>query len=151
MARAGVLALEFFDPVSKKWGQAHMQARYGITQCFLRAGNGLLKIEKTDDDLIISLDRSKILSVGVPAVGAFLQKLQVYKCSADVIGGGTLYADITSVSDEFLAMRDIVLRNKQPRKLFVQANTIIQDGDVKLVEYAPNYEGLIQSWVERKI
>ena len=28
MARAGIRALEFYDPVTKKHGQAHMQARY---------------------------------------------------------------------------------------------------------------------------
>ena len=28
MARAGIRALEFYDPVNKKHGQAHMQARY---------------------------------------------------------------------------------------------------------------------------
>jgi dipeptidyl-peptidase-3 len=27
MARAGLRALEFYDPVNKKHGQAHMQAR----------------------------------------------------------------------------------------------------------------------------
>jgi hypothetical protein len=28
MARAGVRALEYYDPTTKKHGQAHMQARY---------------------------------------------------------------------------------------------------------------------------
>jgi dipeptidyl-peptidase-3 len=28
MARAGIRALEFYDPTNKKHGQAHMQARY---------------------------------------------------------------------------------------------------------------------------
>ena len=28
MARAGIRALEFYDPATKKHGQAHMQARY---------------------------------------------------------------------------------------------------------------------------
>jgi hypothetical protein len=30
MARAGVRALEYYDPATKKHGQAHMQARYAI-------------------------------------------------------------------------------------------------------------------------
>ena len=29
MVRAGLRALEFYDPATKKHGQAHMQARYG--------------------------------------------------------------------------------------------------------------------------
>jgi dipeptidyl-peptidase-3 len=36
MARAGLLALEFYDPKTNKWGQAHMQARYAILQVMLR-------------------------------------------------------------------------------------------------------------------
>jgi hypothetical protein len=31
MARAGLRGLEFYDPVTGKHGQAHMQARYVIT------------------------------------------------------------------------------------------------------------------------
>jgi Peptidase family M49 len=32
MARAGLRALEFYDPATKKHGQAHMQARYEDTK-----------------------------------------------------------------------------------------------------------------------
>ncbi|KAJ3126300.1 hypothetical protein HK098_007683 [Nowakowskiella sp. JEL0407] len=149
MARAGVASLQFYDPVSKKWGQAHMQARYGIMQCFLRAGQDFLKIEQIDDDLIIHLDRSKILSVGVPAVGEFLAKLQIYKCSADVVKGAEMYNEITSVPDSLLKWRDAVLKQRQPRKLFVQPNLSLKDGKVELIEYETTCAGLIKSWVER--
>ena len=30
MARAGLLAVEFWDPKSQKWGQPHCQARFAI-------------------------------------------------------------------------------------------------------------------------
>lgn len=30
MARAGLAAIEFWDPKSQKWGQAHCQARFAI-------------------------------------------------------------------------------------------------------------------------
>ena len=42
MARAGVAALEYWDPKSKKWGQAHMQARYSILRTFMDAGGRVL-------------------------------------------------------------------------------------------------------------
>ena len=32
----GIRALEFYDPVAKKHGQAHMQARLGITQWLIK-------------------------------------------------------------------------------------------------------------------
>jgi len=67
MARAGLVALEMWDPKSQKWGQAHSQARYSILQCFLQAGDDFCVLDyKNDDlsDLQIKLDRSKILTTG---------------------------------------------------------------------------------------
>jgi dipeptidyl-peptidase-3 len=32
MARAGLNALATYDPIKRKWGQAHSQARYSILQ-----------------------------------------------------------------------------------------------------------------------
>jgi dipeptidyl-peptidase-3 len=45
MARAGVLALEFYSPEQNKWRQAHMQARFGILRCFLEAANGFVSLD----------------------------------------------------------------------------------------------------------
>jgi dipeptidyl-peptidase-3 len=45
MARAGVLALEFYTPEQKKWRQAHMQARFGILRCMLAAGEAFVTLD----------------------------------------------------------------------------------------------------------
>ncbi len=157
MARAGVAALEFWDPKSRKWGQAHMQARYSILRTFMDAGGEFCELKSTKDDLSdleIFLDRSKILSHGRPAVESYLQKLHVYKSTADFEAGKKLYDDITSV-DKWWAekVRPEVLSKKTPRKVFVQANTLLDEasGEVKLVEYEPTVEGMIKSYVERDI
>ncbi|PLN76909.1 dipeptidyl peptidase [Aspergillus taichungensis] len=153
MARAGLVALEFWDPKTGKWGQAHMQARYSILRTFLDAGDEFVKLAYTKEDLSdleIHLDRSKILSHGRPAVEKYLQKLHVYKSTADVEAGKQLYDDITSVDDWWgTKVREIVLKNKIPRKVFVQANTVLNGDEVTLKEYEPTLEGLIQSYVER--
>ena len=52
-------------------------------QVMLNAGEGFvdLKEVKGDDgnpDLLFTMDRAKLESVGKPAVGEFLKKLQVY-------------------------------------------------------------------------
>ncbi|EWC44354.1 hypothetical protein DRE_01180 [Drechslerella stenobrocha 248] len=153
MARAGLLALEFWDPKTKKWGQAHMRARYSILQCFLSAGDSFVTLDSTaadNSDLTIHLDRSKIRSHGLKAVEQYLQKLHIFKASADVKRGTELYDQMTSVDETMAGYRDAVMRKKQPRKQFVQANTEIKDGEVILKEYEATHEGLIQSWIERE-
>jgi dipeptidyl-peptidase-3 len=153
MARAAIVALEFWDPKSRKWGQAHMQARFSIGRTFLEAGEGFAKLVYTDDnleDLTISIDRSKITTVGRKAVEKYLQKLHIYKVTADLEEGKKMYEDITHV-DEFFEkkVRPAVLAKKTPRKVFVQANTILEDGKAVLKEYPATPEGLIQSYADR--
>lgn len=152
MARAGLLALEFYDPAAKKWGQAHMQARYAITRVFQDAGHGFVSIDKVgDDDLRVRLDRSKIETIGKDAIGHFLLQLQVYKATGDAAAGTELYNKVTSVPDEWLAYRDIVIAKRQPRKVLLQANTFVEGGEVVLKEYAADEAGVIQSFLERTI
>lgn len=61
---------------------------------------------------------------------------------------------MTNVDEEFWGkkVRDEVLSVKQPRKVFVQANTYLRDdGSVELVEYEPTLEGMIKSYAERDV
>ena len=127
-------------------------------KCFLDAPDDFCKLDyKNEDlsDLTIKLDRSKITTVGRKAVEAYLQKLHIYKTTADVEAGTKLYADMTGVDPKFWGdkVRNEVLRKKQPRKVFVQANTVLDEttGKVSLVEYEPSVEGMIKSFAERNI
>jgi dipeptidyl-peptidase III len=127
-------------------------------KCFLDAPDDFCKLDyKNEDlsDLTIKLDRSKITTVGRKTVEAYLQKLHIYKSTADVEAGTKLYAEMTSVEPKFWGekVRNEVLRNKQPRKVFVQANTVLDEatGKVSLVEYEPSLEGMIKSFAERDI
>jgi dipeptidyl-peptidase-3 len=156
MARAGVAALEYWDPKSSKWGQIHMQARFAILKTFMEAGDKFVEVKANKEDLSdlqIYLDRSKILSHGRPAVEKLLQKLHVYKSTADVEAGTKMYDEITHV-DEWWGgkARPVVLDKKTPRKVFVQANTVLQDdGKVSLKEYEPTLEGMVRSYAERDV
>ena len=147
-----------WDPKSRKWGQAHSQARFSILQCFLQAGDDFCKLDYQGDDvtgLTIKLDRSKILTSGRKAVGEYLQKIHIYKSTADVVTGTDFYNGMTNVDPTFWGqkVRDEVLRNKQPRKVFVQANTFLDEksGKITLKHYDATPEGMIQSFAERNV
>jgi dipeptidyl-peptidase-3 len=148
------LTLDLF----RKWGQAHSQARFSILKCFLDAPDDFCKLDyKNEDlsDLTIKLDRSKITTVGRKAVEAYLQKLHIYKSTADKEAGTQLYAQMTEVEPNFWGekVRSEVLRNRQPRKVFIQANTFLDEstGKVSLVDYDPSLEGMIKSYAERNV
>ncbi|KOS16634.1 putative dipeptidyl peptidase 3 [Escovopsis weberi] len=158
MARSGLCSLEMWDPKNAKWGQAHSQARFSILKCFLEAGDDFCKLDyKADDlsDLTIKLDRSKILTVGRKAVSDFLQKLHIYKSTADTAEGTRFYTQMTDVDMDFWGtkVRNIVMANKQPRKVFIQANTSLDEasGSVSIKHYEATPLGMIQSWVDRDL
>lgn len=89
------------------------------------------------------------------AVGDYLQKIHIYKSTADVETGKQFYIDMTTVDPEFWGkkVRDVVLKNKQPRKVFVQANTTLDEasGKVSIKHYEPSLKGMIESWVDRDL
>ena len=149
MARAGLLGLEYFRPAQMTWGQAHMRARFAILRVMLEAGGGLLSLTKeAGGEMFVDLDRSKIESVGVPAVGAFLTKLQVYKSTADYGRAKALYERYTSVPAELLALRAVVLAKKKPRQMLVQCHVAppaAPGAAPVLVEFEASAEGMVDS------
>ncbi|XP_012231066.1 dipeptidyl peptidase 3 isoform X2 [Linepithema humile] len=151
-------ALEMYQPATKTWLQAHAQARYVLLRVCLEAGEDFVKIveieKEKDKDLIMQVDRDKIFTVGKRAIGDFLLKLQVYKSMGDIELAKAMYDRYSEVSDNgeypWLRWRDIVLSRKEPRKIFVQSNTFVDDSNnVILKNYESSFTGLIQSWVER--
>jgi len=60
---------------------------------------------------------------------------------------------MTNVDLEFWGskVRDVVLKKKQPRKVFVQANTTLDEatGKVSIKHYEASPAGIIESWADR--
>lgn len=108
--------------------------------------------------LTVHVDRTQILTVGKPALGAFLLRLHIYRCTADVAACRAFYEELSAVDGVFLEWRKIVLERREPKMGFVQANTFLEEesheeGGVKVVlrEYEASVEGMVRSWAERGV
>ncbi|KAG0707773.1 peptidase family M49-domain-containing protein [Suillus ampliporus] len=156
MARAGLRALEYYDPATKKHGQAHMQARLGITQHMIK--EGLVTFEEVRgadnslENLYIRLDREKCLALGQAVAGKLLIDLQVRKSTADGAGARDFYTKLTTPLPGWEGeIRDVVLKKKLPRKMMLQPNTFVVNGQVELKEYPLTTAGMIESYIERRL
>lgn len=78
----GLKAIEMYRPTTETWMQAHNQGMFVILQVLIEAGDGLIRIEEKvgsdgRPDLLLTLDRTKINTVGRKALSDFMLKLQV--------------------------------------------------------------------------
>ncbi len=134
--------------------KVRQQGHFAMLRVLLDLGNECLQVKytKSTNSLIVHVDQAKILSHGRPAIASLLLRLHIYRCTADVEACRSYYEDLTAVEGVFLEWREIVLANKKPRFVFVQANTVLEDDEtVRLKEYDASAEGMIQSWAEREL
>ena len=122
-------------------------------RCLLAAGDNFMTVmhDLEAGILTVRIDRSKIFSHGRPAIENLLLKLHIYRCTADVDECTGFYEDLTRVDGRFIQYRELVLCKKGLGDIFVQANTVVVNGEVQLQEYEPTARGIIRSWAERGV
>lgn len=154
---AGVAAaLEMYNPSTKQWLQAHNQARYAITQVLIEAGQDFINVIETEDgkNLLLTVDRTKIPTVGRDAIYNLLLKLQTYKSTGDLENATKLYNHYSKVSNDtdpytWEKWRDIVLAHKKPRSILCQSNTMVTGESVTFKSYEATLEGYLESCADR--
>ncbi|KAM0749538.1 aflatoxin-detoxifizyme [Meredithblackwellia eburnea MCA 4105] len=153
MVRAGVRALEWYDPKTGKHGQAHMEARLGITNWLITHGLASIEEIRESGELVNAyarVDRKAVLEKGKEVMGKLLLEIQVRKSIGDGKGATAFYKKLTTPNEEWIKeLRPLVLKKKLPRKVFVQPNTVLVDGKVNLKEYDVSLIGVIESFIER--
>ncbi|GAA6015297.1 hypothetical protein JCM10207_008940 [Rhodosporidiobolus poonsookiae] len=157
MLRAGIRALEFYDPKTEKHGQAHMQARMGLALRMIENGLATVEFKRDADGKLVDayarVDRQAVLERGSDVIGKLLVEIQVLKSTGDGPGATAFYKKLTSPPANWVSeLRPLVIAKKLPRKVFVQPNTVLSaDGEVTLKEYPITVEGVIESFVERAL
>lgn len=118
----------------------------------LRDSSGLYNIihDKESRNLTVQVNRSR-LQEGKASLGRMLLRLHIYRCTADIRSCREFYEGLTTVNEEALGWREVVLIKKDPPLAFCHANTFLDGDGVILKEYAPTVRGLIQSWAERDV
>lgn len=146
--------LHFQIRTRSNWRQA--QANFTILKYLLQNGSGVIKIthNREASTITASVDRTKMLSHGKPALGDYLLHLHIWRCTADETPCEELYKSLSTVDGIYEEWREIV-SSKQParpaRRKFVQPNTFLTvDNEVELRVYEESNEGIIKSWAERE-
>ncbi|GAB1211055.1 hypothetical protein ATERTT37_000167 [Aspergillus terreus] len=149
----GLQALEHYSVQNKAWGQVHHQAHFSILKHLLQEGGGVIGIssDPITSTLTVHVDRTKILSHGKPALGRYLCRLHIWRCTADISHCKEFHEPMCAVDGVYEQWRQIVCSKPKPRWKFVQPNTFVNGGDVELKVYEESNEGIIQSWAERGI
>lgn len=152
MLRGGFGSLLSYSVEKKYWLQAHSRARFVINKVLLEV-DGLVKIDMNDDktDFVLKLDRDLYASKGRTAIESFLNKLQVYKATANSEEAKKMYNTYSEVTDEDLELRKIIFSKRKPRKSIVQPTLVKIKDSIKMMEYEGTAGGLIQSYIDKLI
>jgi dipeptidyl-peptidase-3 len=131
-----------------------VQALFAIFKHLLQDGDGVLSVQSNapKKKLILHVDRSKLISHGMPSIGRILCRINIWRSTADIKACRPFYETLSTVDGQFETWRQIVVSKPEPKWKFVQTNTFLQaDGTIELREYEASNEGIIRSFFERDV
>lgn len=119
----------------------------------IQDGGGIIRIshDAETSTLTVHVYPTMFASHGKPALGRYLLRLHIWRCTADFSSCRDFYEPLCAVEGEYEQWRQIVCSKPKPRWKFVQPNTLLHGGEVEVKVYEPSNRGVIQSWAERGV
>ncbi|RJE18205.1 Peptidase family M49 [Aspergillus sclerotialis] len=149
----GLNALAHYNAESKSWVGHQYRPHYAIFRYLLDRGISIQGIDcdRVAPTITVVLDRPLIDSRGRSAIFELVCNFHIWVCTGDIENCRQVYDELSKVDWYAEALREIVCAHPQPRWKFVQPNTFIEKGKVRLKTYDETDEGIIQSWAERGV
>lgn len=146
--RKGILCLDLYNPQTNKWGQAHVQGAYVLSQFILQNQKSeIAKVEFTEDSFLIHLDKELLFTEGRDLIKFMLTILQAYKSSGAVEKAKEFYAKYSAVDEKMLKVRDLIQKANTPGRLLLNNNLVYYNEDnIEVREYPQCFEGIIMSF-----
>ena len=151
--RKGLLGLTLYNAETKKWGQAHTQGAFVFAMWIYKNQKSKIvdfEIVGNNEDFLIHLDKGLLYAEGRDLIRQLLMVIQTYKSSGAVTRGQKFYAEYSEVSEYFLKVRSIVIKNKKPRRVELNNNLIrYSEAAIEPKCYPETFEGIILSYADR--
>jgi dipeptidyl-peptidase-3 len=151
--RKGVLGLTLYNPETKKWGQAHTQGAYVMTQWFYKNQKSkIVDFEMTEEgnSFLIHLNEENLMNEGRELIKQLLLVLQTFRASGCAERGKKFYEEYSEVTDFFLNIRSIVVKNKKARRIELNNNLMrYNEKCIEIVHYPETFESICLSFAER--
>ena len=99
---------------------------------------------------MIHLDEKNLIAEGKGLIKDLLIVLQTYKSSGAAERGEKFYNEYSEVGELFMKIREIVVKNKKPRRVELNNNLVrYSENSIEPVCYPESFEGICLSWADR--
>lgn len=125
--RKGILGLTLFNAETKKWGQAHTQGAYVLSQyLYQNQKTDIVKFEfkEETEEFYIHLNQENLVKEGKELIRKFLLTIQTYKSSGAIDIASKFYAKYSEVDEFLLKVRDLVIKKKKARRIELNNNLV---------------------------
>jgi len=151
--RKGILGLTLYNAETKKWGQAHTQGAFVFAMWIYKNQKSKIvdfELKEDEEKFYIHLDQKLLFGEGKELITQLLLVIQTYKSSGASDRAKKFYAEYSEVSDFFLKVRDLVFKNKKPRRIEVFNNlTRYNEKSIEPRCYPESLEGICLSYADR--